>query len=111
MKVGTSLVNLQFPYSVPFTSVVCGVRNSVTRILGGEETLQHEYPWHAAIYSKLENRPFCGCSIINNQWILTAAHYVNRDILQQTQPKDNVSTYRATKTVFQKTRPQGNVSS
>ncbi|KAK8395459.1 hypothetical protein O3P69_006251 [Scylla paramamosain] len=59
---------------------VCGVRNSVTRIVGGEETLQHEYPWHAAIYSKLENRPFCGGSIINNQWILTAAHCVNSSL-------------------------------
>lgn len=52
----------------------CGVVNSQTRIVGGEETLVNEYPWQAALVGYGGSRPFCGASIISDTWILTAAH-------------------------------------
>ncbi|XP_068231254.1 transmembrane protease serine 9-like [Palaemon carinicauda] len=55
-------------------SCKCGRRNPVTRIVGGEPTTVHEYPWQVALTTS--SRPFCGGSIISNQWILTAAHCV-----------------------------------
>ncbi|XP_063876161.1 trypsin-1-like [Scylla paramamosain] len=55
----------------------CGVRNTAIRIVGGVETEKNEYPWQVALVSRNGNRPFCGGSIISDQWILTAAHCVN----------------------------------
>ncbi|XP_068231253.1 transmembrane protease serine 9-like [Palaemon carinicauda] len=55
----------------------CGRRNSITRIVGGETTTMHEYPWQVGLTSA--SRPYCGGSIISNQWILTAAHCVEGD--------------------------------
>lgn len=44
------------------------------RIIGGDETYPADYPWTASI--KLNNQPICGGSLIDNRWILTAAHCV-----------------------------------
>ncbi|XP_064100978.1 venom serine protease 34-like [Macrobrachium nipponense] len=55
----------------------CGRRNPVTRIVGGVPTTMHEYPWQVALTSTTGTRPFCGGSIISDQYILTAAHCVS----------------------------------
>ena len=52
----------------------CGVANRVTRIVGGEETEVNEYPWQVGLVNSGLNRPFCGGTIINNRWVMTAAH-------------------------------------
>ncbi|XP_064101024.1 serine proteinase stubble-like [Macrobrachium nipponense] len=52
----------------------CGRRNPVVRIVGGQPTTVHEYPWQVGLTTLLSNKPFCGGSIISNQWVLTAAH-------------------------------------
>ena len=46
----------------------------VTKIVGGLETLQYEYPWQVGVTKKKSRRPFCGGSIISSTSILTAAH-------------------------------------
>ncbi|XP_064113619.1 chymotrypsinogen B-like [Macrobrachium nipponense] len=55
----------------------CGVPNRSTRIVGGAATEVNEYPWQVAIAAKTGNDPqdfFCGGSIINRRWVLSAAH-------------------------------------
>ncbi|XP_045127267.1 transmembrane protease serine 11D-like isoform X2 [Portunus trituberculatus] len=59
-------------------SCKCGVRNEITRIVGGVEATVNELPWQVALVPKSSSKPFCGASIIASQWILTAAHCVNR---------------------------------
>jgi len=56
------------------TSCRCGVTNRASRIVGGSETEFLEYPWQAALVSTGYNRPFCGGSVINSRFVLTAAH-------------------------------------
>ncbi|XP_064099771.1 transmembrane protease serine 9-like [Macrobrachium nipponense] len=60
--------------SLPSNTCRCGRRNPVVRIVGGQPTTVHEYPWQVSLTTQVSNRPFCGGSIISNQWVLTAAH-------------------------------------
>ncbi|XP_068231111.1 trypsin Tyr p 3.0101-like isoform X3 [Palaemon carinicauda] len=54
----------------------CGRRNPVERIIGGQETTVHEYPWQVAITFGTST-PICGGAIISDKWILTAASCVD----------------------------------
>ncbi|NP_001166078.1 serine protease 37 precursor [Nasonia vitripennis] len=54
----------------------CGVTNKQTRIVGGHETMVNEYPWVALLTYK--GRFYCGASVINSKYVLTAAHCVDR---------------------------------
>ncbi|CAL4073220.1 unnamed protein product, partial [Meganyctiphanes norvegica] len=56
---------------------VCGVVNLVTRIVGGVETEVNEYPWQVALVSKGGSSVNCGGTLINDRWVLTAAHCTN----------------------------------
>lgn len=44
------------------------------RIIGGDATAPGEFPWTVSV--KLNGQPICGGSLINREWILTAAHCV-----------------------------------
>ena len=50
----------------------CGQRRSSGRIVGGEESLEREYPWMLSLSSPAGG--VCGGSLIGDQWVLTAAH-------------------------------------
>jgi len=43
-------------------------------IVGGIEARPHEFPWQVSIRGKIQNNHFCGGTIINSRWVLTAAH-------------------------------------
>lgn len=47
---------------------VCGLANRKTRIVGGSHTEVNEYPWLVVVSGG------CGGSLINDRWVLTAAH-------------------------------------
>ncbi|CAH1405196.1 unnamed protein product [Nezara viridula] len=52
----------------------CGERNEATRIVGGQETDMNEFPWMVRL--SYFNRFYCGGMLINDRYVLTAAHCV-----------------------------------
>ena len=48
--------------------------NRASRIVGGVQTEVNEYPWQAGIVSRGGTRTFCGGTVINDRYVLTAAH-------------------------------------
>ncbi|KAI9586769.1 hypothetical protein GQX74_002616 [Glossina fuscipes] len=52
----------------------CGERNDESRIVGGSTTGVSEYPWMARL--SYFNRFYCGGTLINDRYVLTAAHCV-----------------------------------
>merc|ERR1712212_1152788 len=51
-----------------------GIAKRSTRIVGGNETEVGEYPWQVGLYTDMLQTPFCGGSLVNNLYVVTAAH-------------------------------------
>ncbi|XP_069507943.1 serine protease 27-like isoform X2 [Ambystoma mexicanum] len=51
---------------------VCGVPVITSRIVGGTDASEGEWPWQASL--RLKGNGICGGSIITNDWVLSAAH-------------------------------------
>lgn len=52
----------------------CGERNDGSRIVGGKPADSHEFPWMVRL--SYFNRFYCGGMLINDRYVLTAAHCV-----------------------------------
>ena len=62
------------PSPQPPASCSCGNVNRATRIVGGTQTEVNEYPWQAGLVNPGATRTWCGGTVINSMYVLTAAH-------------------------------------
>lgn len=53
----------------------CGALGRKNRIVGGVPTYAHQYPWMAMLTYR--GRFYCGASLINHKYVMTAAHCVH----------------------------------
>ncbi|XP_073713211.1 polyserase-2-like [Misgurnus anguillicaudatus] len=51
---------------------VCGRPTLSTKIVGGQSATAGAWPWQVSLHGSSGH--FCGGSLINNEWVLTAAH-------------------------------------
>ena len=56
-------------------SAICGKRNT-TFIVRGNLTSPQAWPWQIGLKVTEDDSIFCGGSLINKEWVLTAAHCI-----------------------------------
>lgn len=55
---------------------VCGKQGFLSRIVGGKDSRDGEWPWQVSI--KLNGEHHCGGSLVTDRWIITASHCFNQ---------------------------------
>ena len=59
--------------------VLCGSRPSASnRIVGGSVAKVNSWPWQVMLVVRSSGIQFCGGSLVDRYWVVTAAHCVNR---------------------------------
>ncbi|XP_070582891.1 serine protease 53-like [Erythrolamprus reginae] len=67
-----ALVLLALHRGSPVPALTCGLQQPVLRIAGGVNAQAGEWRWQVSV--QFRSQHVCGGSLINNQWVLTAAH-------------------------------------
>ncbi|KAG7156333.1 trypsin-1-like [Homarus americanus] len=57
-------------------SYTCGTVNRSGRVVGGTPTSAGKYPWLVSLFYR--GKLYCGATLINNRYLITAAHCVKR---------------------------------
>ncbi|KAJ7382095.1 hypothetical protein OS493_037064 [Desmophyllum pertusum] len=70
--IGVALLLLGVSYSQG-----CGNRPFTSRVVNGENASPHSWPWQISL--RVNGRHICGGSLIDNDWVVTAAHCVDRN--------------------------------
>lgn len=70
-----SMVNQRSSFYALFFPV-CGITPLNTRIVGGEDAPPGSWPWQVSL--QRFGGHFCGGSLINSEWVMSAAHCFSR---------------------------------
>jgi secreted trypsin-like serine protease len=61
-----------------FLCAACGVKPFSARVDNGDDAQPHAWPWQISL--RVNGQHICGGSLIDNDWVLTAAHCVQRNL-------------------------------
>uniref|UniRef100_A0A8B9PSC5 Transmembrane serine protease 6 n=1 Tax=Apteryx owenii TaxID=8824 RepID=A0A8B9PSC5_APTOW len=61
--------------------VNCGLQAPLSRIVGGDDSVEGEWPWQASL--QVRGRHICGGTLIADRWVVSAAHCRISNILQK----------------------------
>lgn len=59
---------------IDYDALGCGINSAQARILGGRLSTSGDWPWQVALVHAPSKSAFCGASLINRHFVLTAAH-------------------------------------
>ena len=79
------------------------MRPALSRVVNGQDASPHSWPWQVSLRKR--GRHFCGGSLIRPDWIVTAAHCVDRDPSPSTYTVvvgENSVAFRVFKDMFSK---------
>ena len=48
-------------------------------VIGGNDADVNEYPWMVYLLEEGRARMHCGGSLLNQEWVMTAAHCINKE--------------------------------
>uniref|UniRef100_A0A3B3DTV4 Si:dkey-32n7.7 n=1 Tax=Oryzias melastigma TaxID=30732 RepID=A0A3B3DTV4_ORYME len=65
------------PCSLVFILLMCGIAPLNPKIVGGADAAPGSWPWQVSL--QLYGKHLCGGSLINKEWVLTAAHCVGKN--------------------------------
>ena len=71
--------------------------NKLPRIVGGEEASPNSWPWQVSIQAKtaVERSHICGGTLINKEWVLSAAHcFISEEALNETKEYNLLNRHR-----------------
>ena len=73
ISIGSILLAIKAPRFSPG----CGNRPFQARVVNGENASPHSWPWQISL--RVNGRHICGGSLIKPDWVVTAAHCVERN--------------------------------
>ena len=82
MQKGMTMKNIRWIWmcviamSMIVGSQIANGQLAAPRIVGGGIAIEHEFPWQIWLHPTNYNGVYCGASLINSSWALTAAHCV-----------------------------------
>ena len=71
------LSNLILCLFLDLSSSGCGMKPFSARVVNGENASPHAWPWQISL--RVNGRHICGGSLVANDWVVTAAHCVDRN--------------------------------
>ena len=75
--VGLSVQSCIVCLFLDLSSLGCGMKPFSARVVNGENASPHAWPWQISL--RVNGRHICGGSLVANDWVVTAAHCVDRN--------------------------------